>query len=190
MLSALIGYLCHQNASGGRSPSIRQNGATGDTRTQHAHSGSSAGPVSDVQARDPLYRRTFVGRERELRLLRRRARRRRGRRRGLAIVAGEPDIGKSALCEQMLAYAVEHRAEALVGHCHETGSVSLPDMPFVEALRSYVMDSDAGEVHAAVGTHVARPVPELTERLDIATRPPGDPADHQWRLLQAVTGFL
>ena len=150
-------------------------------------------PVSEVQARDPLYRRTFVGRERELGLLQAALGDAAASVGGLAMVVGEPGIGKSALCEQLVASAAEHHAKALVGHCYEAGSASLPYMPFVEALRSYVIDSDAGDVRIALGAdgaEVARLVPELSERVDIPPRPPGDPADDRWRLLQAVTGFL
>jgi DNA-binding CsgD family transcriptional regulator len=150
-------------------------------------------PSSEIQARDPLYRRTFVGRERELGLLQAALGEASASVGGLAMVVGEPGIGKSALCEQLVASAAEHHAKALVGHCYEAGSASLPYMPFVEVLHRYLMESDFGDVRAALGAdgaEIARLVPELTERVDIIPRPPGDPADDRWRLLQAVTGLL
>src|SRR5690349_12086264 len=97
-------------------------------------------PVSEIEARDPLYRRTFVGRERELGLLQAALDDAVASIGGLAMVVGEPGIGKSALCEQLVASAPAHHANALVGHCYEAGSASLPYMPFVEALRSYVIE--------------------------------------------------
>src|SRR5437868_3347789 len=48
---------------------------------------------------DPLYRRTFVGREPELRQLQQAFDAALGGEGGLAMVVGEPGIGKTALCE-------------------------------------------------------------------------------------------
>jgi hypothetical protein len=94
---------------------------------QHAHNDSNASPVSDVQARDPLYRRTFVGRERELRLLQAAlgdamARRRRAGDGG----HGEPGIGKSALCEQFIAYAAERPPTSVTSSPNSAALYSVP----------------------------------------------------------------
>jgi len=38
---------------------------------------------------------------------------------GIVVIAGEPGIGKTALCSQLMAYASELGGRALVGHCYE-----------------------------------------------------------------------
>jgi KaiC/GvpD/RAD55 family RecA-like ATPase len=49
----------------------------------------------------------------------------------LAMVVGEPGIGKTSLCEQLAAYVAVRGGRTLVGHCYEEGSLSLPYLPFV-----------------------------------------------------------
>src|SRR5262249_51346605 len=81
----------------------------------------------------------------------------------------------------------------LVGHCYEEGSLSLPYLGFVEAMRSYVLTREPAGLKSDLGTgaeDVARIVSEVRDRLSIEVRPPGDPDDDRWRLLQAVTAFF
>ena len=83
--------------------------------------------------------------------------------------------------------------QTLVGHCYEEGSLSLPYLPFVEAMRSYVVDAGPRRAHEAPrhrrrrrGAHRlggARP------RAASSRRAAGDPEDDRWRLLQAVDGL-
>ena len=81
-----------------------------------------------------------------------------------------------------------------MGHCYEEGSLSLPYLPFVEAMRSYVLGREPDGLRADLGTgaaDVARIVSEVRDRVQgVELRPAGDPEDDRWRLLQAVTGFL
>jgi hypothetical protein len=51
------------------------------------------------------------------------------------VVVGEPGIGKTSLCEQVATYASIRGGRALIGHCYEEGSLSLPYLAFVEAMR-------------------------------------------------------
>ena len=53
------------------------------------------------------------------------------------MVVGEPGIGKTALTEQLATYVSLRGGKTLVGHCYEEGSLSLPYLAFVEALRTY-----------------------------------------------------
>ena len=109
------------------------------------------------------------------------------------MVVGEPGIGKTALCEQLATYVTLRGGTTLTGHCYEEGSLSLPYLAFVEALRSYVQDRPPEALRKELGTaatDVARIVSEVRERLSIEPRPPGDPEEDRWRLLQAVSGFL
>ncbi len=154
---------------------------------------TASGEEQGGHTRDPLYRRTFVGRESELRQLSLAFDAAAAGEGGLVMVVGEPGIGKTALCEQLTRYVLERQGTPLVGHCYEAGSQSLPYLPFVEALRGYLLQRTTAALRAELGTsagHVARIVPELAERLQVEPLPAGDPEDDRRRLLEAVVGFL
>jgi tetratricopeptide (TPR) repeat protein len=111
----------------------------------------------------------------------------------LMMVMGEPGIGKTHLCEQLSTYVTLRGGRTLMGHCYEEGSLSLPYLAFVEALRSYVLSRDIKDLREELGTgaaDVARIVSEIRERLKVKPRPQKDPEEERYRLLQAVTSFL
>ena len=167
--------------------------AIGQPGNQPATQTAGVQPPAAVQA-DPLYRRTFVGRENEVRQLQQAFDGAMSGNGGLVMVVGEPGIGKTALCEQLATYVGLRGGKALVGHCYEEGSLSLPYLAFVEAMRSYVLARDPEALRSELGTgagEVARIVSEVRDRLQgVELRPAGDPEDDRWRLLQAVTSFL
>jgi len=141
----------------------------------------------------PLYRRVFVGREAELRQLQSAFDGAMSGQGSLVMVVGEPGIGKTALCEQLATYVSLRGGKTLVGHCYEEGPMSLPYLAFVEALRSYVLTRDVKDLRKELGTgaaDVARIVSEIREKLKVKLRPPGNPDEERYRLMQAVTGFL
>ncbi len=153
----------------------------------------SEGKESRAQTENPLYRRVFVGREAELRQLQSAFDGAMSGQGSLTMVVGEPGIGKTALCEQLSTYATLRGGKALVGHCYEEGSLSLPYLAFVEALRSYVLSRETKDLQKELGTgaaDVARIVSEIRERLKIKLRAPKDPDEERYRLLQSVTAFL
>src|SRR5262249_41650988 len=41
----------------------------------------------------------------------------------IVLLVGEPGVGKTALTEQFLEFAIERQARTLVGHCYDTGGV-------------------------------------------------------------------
>jgi tetratricopeptide (TPR) repeat protein len=151
------------------------------------------GEEPQTPAENPLYRRVFVGRETELQRLKSAFDAAISGRGSLLMVMGEPGIGKTALCEQLSTYVTLRGGRTLVGHCYEEGSMSLPYLPFVEALRSYVQSREIADLQKELGTgagDVARIVSEIREKLKVKLRPPKDPEEERYRLLQAVTGFL
>jgi len=146
-----------------------------------------------AQVENPLYRRVFVGREPELKQLQSAFDGAMSGQGALTMVMGEPGIGKTHLCEQLATYVTLRGGRTLMGHCYEEGSLSLPYLAFVEALRSYVLSRDIKDLREELGTgaaDVARIVSEIRERLKVKPRPQKDPEEERYRLLQAVTGFL
>jgi class 3 adenylate cyclase len=141
-----------------------------------------------------LYHQAFVGREAELQQLKDLFDAACSGNGGLAMIVGEPGIGKTSLSEQLATYVAVRGGATLVGHSYEEGSLSLPYLPFVEALRSLVLASEPEVLRSALGSaggDVARIVSEIRERVAVEPRPPsGDPEEDRWRLMEAVTGFL
>jgi len=156
----------------------------GETR---AHGNTQASPDN------PMYRRTFVGREGELRQLQQAYDAATSGQGSLVMVVGEPGIGKTSICEQAATYAAIRGGRTLVGHCYEEGSLSLPYLPFVEAMRSYVLAREPDGLRSDLGSgagDVARIVSEIRDRVPVELRDAGDPDGDRWRLLQAVSSFL
>jgi len=154
---------------------------------------STPTPESLAPTDSPIYRRTFVGREHELKQLQRAFDAALSGQGGLTMVVGEPGIGKTALCEQISTYVAVRGGKTLVGHCYEEGSFSLPYLAFVEAMRTYVLAREPDGLKQDLGSgaaEVARIVSEIRDRVQVELRPAGDPEDDRWRLLQAVAGFL
>jgi tetratricopeptide (TPR) repeat protein len=157
-------------------------------------SGAETVPANEAIAENPMYRRTFVGREQELRQLQRAFDAALSGQGSLIAVVGEPGIGKTALCEQISTYAAVRGGKTLVGHCYEEGSLSLPYLPFIEALRTYVLARDPDGLKQDLGSgaaEVARIVSEVRDRVTVELRQSSpDPDEDRWRLYQALSGFL
>jgi len=154
---------------------------------------------------NPMYGRTFVGREAELQQLQSAFDAATSGQGSLALVVGEPGIGKTSICEQLATYATIRSGKTLVGHCYEEGSLSLPYLPFVEAMRSYVLTREPDGLRHDLGTgagDIARSVSEVRDRIfpsplagegrvrGEGPAPAADPEEERYRLYQAVTGFL
>lgn len=123
---------------------------------------------------NPIYRRVFVGREKEIKTLQAAFNRAISGEGSVVMVVGEPGIGKTSLCEQTATYVGMRGGLALVGHCYEKGSLSLPYLPFIEALRSYVLTRDDDELRQELGsgaTYVGRIISEARERFSIEPPP-------------------
>ena len=81
----------------------------------------------------------------------------------LMMVMGEPGIGKTASREQLATYVTLRGGRTLVGHCYEEGSLSLPYLAFVEAMRSYVSGQGGRRLRKELGTALPM-LPELSRR--------------------------
>ncbi|MDH4067998.1 MAG: protein kinase, partial [Dehalococcoidia bacterium] len=156
-------------------------------------SGRVKEPTREALTENPLYRRVFVGREPELKQLQSAFDGAISGQGALMMVMGEPGIGKTALCEQLSTYVTLRGGRTLVGHCYEAGSLSLPYLAFVEALRSYVLSRETRDLREELGSgaaDVARIISDIRERLKVRLRPRKTPEEERYRLMQAVTEFL
>jgi hypothetical protein len=148
---------------------------------------------SKAELENPLYRRHFVGRENELKQLQSAFDGAISGKGALMMVVGEPGIGKTAVCEQLATFVTLRGGKTLWGHCYEEGSLSLPYLAFIEAIRSYVLDTETDTLKKELGsgaTDVARIVSEIREKLKVEPRSAENPEEDRYRLMQAVTGFL
>jgi class 3 adenylate cyclase/tetratricopeptide (TPR) repeat protein len=112
--------------------------------------------------------------------------------RRVALVSGEPGVGKTRLASELARAAHDDGATVLYGRCEE--DLGVPYQPFVEGLRPYVADcpaDDLAEQVAPYGGDLARLVPELAERVTHLADPlVADPETERYRLFDAVTSFL
>src|SRR5262249_39815327 len=156
---------------------------------QHASTLCNLGPLvlnglrAPLSAHEVLYRREepsallneppFVGREAELGHLTARLRLAKGGSGGLAMLVGEPGIGKTRRLQEFGETARTEGALVLGGRCYE-GEASRPYGPFVEALGDYVRATDTELLRADLGfgaAPLARLVPALRERLPDVPEP-------------------
>jgi DNA-binding CsgD family transcriptional regulator len=150
------------------------------------------------QAHEPsVAARPFVGRQHELELVQSAFDRAAAGHGGVVAILGEPGIGKTTLCQRAADYAAGRGGRVLIGHCLEQSPLRpmlVPYLPFVDALRAYVLDLDASILRDELGegaAHVARLMPQVTARLEIepaAQR--ADAEEEHVRLLEALTEFL
>lgn len=112
---------------------------------------------------------------------------------GLAMLVGEPGIGKTRLAEEFGVYAGLRGAQVLTGHCYE-GETSLPYRPFIEAFRQYTRSHPDAELRRQMGAgapEIATLVSEIRQRFpDVELAAPLDPEAERLRLFESVTDFL
>jgi len=108
----------------------------------------------------------------------------------VALLAGEPGVGKTRLAAELAGRVHGEGATVLAGRCDE--DLGVPYQPFVEALRHFVDHAPllSGQL-GRYGGELARLVPELSERvpgLPVPLR--SDPETERYRLFDAVAAWL
>ena len=111
---------------------------------------------------------------------------------GIALLSGEPGVGKTRLAAELARAAHDDGGIVLYGRCDE--ELGVPYQPFVEALRPFVAacaPEDLAEHAAPYGGDLARLVPQLAERIPDLPEPlHADAETERARQFDAVTSFL
>jgi len=135
----------------------------------------------------------FVGRREEMDQLKDLLERALSGKGALAMLVGEPGIGKTRLAEEFSVYAELRGARALTGHSYE-GEASVPYRPFVEALRGYIHTRSDRELQEELGEgapDVATLISDVRRRLpDLPHAAPLDGEAERLRLFESVTQFV
>src|SRR5579885_1529297 len=136
----------------------------------------------------------LVGRQRELARLTARLDAARTGAGGVALIAGEPGVGKTRLLSELAGYATACGAAVLTGHAYD-GEGLPPYLPFVEALRGYLRECDpvalAALLRAADLAQLSLLLPELRDRYpDLPAGRVDSPELEHYRLYEAVTDLL
>src|SRR3954451_10835169 len=163
----------------------------------HAQGGAPSSVAAEKRPRLPpeLQRRErspFVGREDSLGWLRAQWSDARGGSGRLAVIAGDPGIGKTRLASELASAAHQEGAAVLLGRCHEELLMSY--QPFVEAFGRYVAAVSPEVLRDQAdpyGGELARLVPELARRLPDLPEPAGvDSEGQRFRLFEAAGSLL
>jgi DNA-binding SARP family transcriptional activator len=137
--------------------------------------------------------RGYFGRAREMSLLLARFDDAAAGRGGVALLAGEPGIGKSQALQQLADAARAGSAAVLAGRCIE-GAWVPPFRPFAEAIAGYGEQVSPRQFRADLGlggSALARIAPKLLELLpDLTAPPPLQPDEERFRLLDAAAQFF
>ena len=135
----------------------------------------------------------FVGREQELGALRTALDEAVAGRGSLRMLVGEPGIGKTRLAGQVSVYARVRGVQPLFGRCYE-GEGGVPYMPWVEALRSYVLERPPDDLRAELASgasDIAKLVPEVRDLVpDVPASASLEPEQERFRLFDSVSAFL
>ena len=111
----------------------------------------------------------------------------------LAMLAGEPGIGKTRTAQELASHAENLGARSLWGRCSSAqGAPSY--WPWVQVIRSYVQGQDAAQIAAVMGisaADIAEIVPEVKAVLPDLPPPPSlEPEQARFRLFDSITNFL
>ena len=150
-------------------------------------------PTVETNQLDRLAAGVFVGRGFELDELRAaldEALRGRG---SLALLVGEPGIGKTRIADELATYAGLRGAQVLWGRCYESEGAPVY-WPWVQVIRSYVHQQDEATLRSEMGTgaaDIAQVVSNVHDRLPGLPAPPAlEPEQARFRLFDSVASFL
>ncbi|NQW16521.1 MAG: AAA family ATPase, partial [Chloroflexi bacterium] len=136
----------------------------------------------------------FVGRHREVDTLKATFEETLGGHGKMVALVGEPGIGKTRNAQELATYASMRGGQVLWGRCYEGGGAP-PYYPWVQAIRSYVTETDAETIRREMGSTasvISEIVPDVKERLPDLSPPSqiDDPDSARFRLFDSITTFL
>jgi tetratricopeptide (TPR) repeat protein len=135
----------------------------------------------------------FVGRLRELAVLRTRLAAARHGQGGVVLLIGEPGIGKTRMLDEIAREGRADGVETLVGRCYE-GAGAPVFWPWLQVLRGYVRARDGPTLRAELGpaaSDVAAVFTELSGRIRGLPQPPAlPPLAARFRFFDGVTTAL
>ena len=109
----------------------------------------------------------------------------------VALLAGEPGVGKTTLAARFARVAYGKGAVVLYGHCDE--GLGIPYQPWAETLSHLVRhapEAVLGAHVAARGGELGRLVPDLAQRVRVRPLASTDPEADRYRLFSAVVDLL
>ncbi len=130
-------------------------------------------------------RTPFVGREAERAELRRLLVEASSGRGSLVMIGGEPGVGKTRLCEELMVEARQRDMTALLGRCYEMEGAP-PYIPFVEMVEAAARMFPSDTLRTALGDsapEVAKLIPELRRLFPEIPPPPEMPPEQERRYL-------
>jgi len=111
----------------------------------------------------------------------------------LAMLVGEPGIGKTRTAQELAAYAETRGTQVLWGRCYEEDGAP-PYWPWVQAIRSYAQTRTAEQLQDEMGpsaADIAEIVPEIGRKLpDLMTPAELPPEQARFRLFDSITSFF
>ncbi len=135
----------------------------------------------------------FVGRRREMAALEGALDDAMAGRGGLAMLAGEPGIGKTRIAQELVARARSLGAQTFWGWCYEQEGAP-PYWPWVQPIRLYIQQTDGETLGRQMGRGAAEIgdiVPELRDKLPGLEDPsPLEPEQARFRLFESIVTFL
>ena len=136
----------------------------------------------------------FIGRQREMGVLKQLLEDAIAGKGRVALLVGEPGVGKTRTAKELATYAGMRGVQVLRSRCYDQGGMP-PFSPWVQAIRSYAGQVDAERLRLDLGqgaADIAEIVPGLRHRLsDIEPlAPAASPTQARARLFESATGFL
>jgi DNA-binding SARP family transcriptional activator len=111
----------------------------------------------------------------------------------VALIAGDPGVGKTRLADELSGVASARGARIVWGRC-STVSGAPAYWPWIQVLRALVADRDPTGLRTELGSTAAeltQLLPELRDRIpDVAAVVAGDSDDARFRLFDAVATFI
>ncbi len=110
----------------------------------------------------------------------------------LAMLVGEPGIGKTRTAQELASYAETRGTHVLWGRCYEEEGAP-PYWPWLQPLRSYIQQQTPEQLQSEMGpgaADIAELAPEVREKLtDLGPPPTLEPEQARFRLFNSITTF-